>query len=79
MIYILQILIHVAWSWPSSLTFYALEKVQGESAWRQGSDDLKKLNKDVKNVKKVAAAAAYEALMKQIPSLLESGRNKVRI
>ena len=77
MIYILQILIHVAWSWPSSLTFYALEKVQGESAWRQGSDNLKKLNKDVKNVKKVAAA--YEALMKQIPSLLESGRNKVRI
>ena len=53
-------------------------------AWRKykvslrgGSGDLKKLNNDVKNVKKVAAA--YEALMKQIPSLLESGRNKVRI
>ena len=66
MIYSLQILIHVAWSWPSSLTFYGLEK---------GSGDLKKLNNDVKNVKKVAAA--YEALTKQI--LLESGRKKVRI
>ena len=51
-------------------------------AWRKykvslrgGSGDLKKLNNDVKNVKKVAAA--YEALTKQI--LLESGRKKVRI
>ena len=51
-------------------------------AWRKytvslcgGSGDLKKINNDVKNVKKVAAA--YEALTKQI--LLESGRKKVRI
>ena len=47
------------------------------------SDDLKKLNKDKKKVKKLAksydAFLASDTLIKQIPRLLGPGLNKVRI
>ena len=46
------------------------------------ADDLKKLNKDKKKVKKLAAAydafLASDTLIKQIPRLLGPGLNKVR-
>ena len=47
------------------------------------ADDLKKLNKDKKKVKKLAAQydafLASDTLIKQIPRLLGPGLNKVRI
>jgi len=46
------------------------------------ADDLKKLNKDKKKVKKLAAQydafLASDTLIKQIPRLLGPGLNKVR-
>ena len=46
------------------------------------ADDLKKLNKDKKKVKKLAASydafLASDTLIKQIPRLLGPGLNKVR-
>ena len=46
------------------------------------ADDLKKLNKDKKKVKKLAARydafLASDTLIKQIPRLLGPGLNKVR-
>jgi hypothetical protein len=47
------------------------------------ADDLKKLNKDKKKVKKLAkgydAFLASDSLIKQIPRLLGPGLNKVRL
>ena len=47
------------------------------------ADDLKKLNKDKKKVKKLAAQydafLASDTLIKQIPRLLGPGLNKVRL
>ena len=47
------------------------------------ADDLKKLNKDKKKVKKLAAQydafLASDTLIKQIPRLLGPGLNKVRM
>ena len=74
MIYSLQIY-WSTWLDPDHHPWHFMAWRKYKVSLRGGSGDLKKLNNDVKNVKKVAAA--YEALTKQI--LLESGRKKVRI